>query len=281
MNASVKKYILAGICITSLTLQLPAQALDDDDICAPNLSGASVLKKDEIDLEKILSSLKLESFTSLYRVFETLESAAQEATLKGKHTDAAQLWEGVTLYADAIVDPSSIYYKSYGIILDVGAVFAAETSKQKQIRDRKEMGFREAGKSYFRAQNYRRTEEMLVRLKDHRVKKGLKNLNLTIDEAKLAAEASQFEHNSRNEIHYRRLVACDPSSTNNDTLYLIERLWELKSWPDAPNTCWMFMKRTRDSDPEAYVKACELFEKYDPELLKHAINNEKTKNVEE
>ena len=241
------------------------------------ISEAKKITDRDDELDAILTPLGHHSFSHLYDVFDTLEESAKAADLNGKHDEAARLWEGMAAYADAIVDSSSKYHQKYGMVLDFGAMMQAERDKQKEIPRRKEMGLKGAAENFLSVQEYSKSGEMWDRLKEHRDEQGYKSL--TLDEARKAVQAYHLAENFQKEFDYRNLMVEYKAHTSEDTLEWADALWRFKLEDPNPNiACWEVMKRSKETNPEIYNRAFELFQKNDATKLKKFMVREEKRN---
>lgn len=242
-----------------------------------SISKEKRVKKRNDEFEALLTSVGCSTFSNLYDVFKTLEKAATKAGSNGKHAEAAKLWEGMVFYADAIVDSTSKFYNQYGPILDFGSVVSAEQKKQKEIGNRKTMGFKGATESYFNANDYSKSGEMWDQLKQYKSKA---YESFTIDEAKKAALAYRFAENLEKEIEYRSLAI----ETDDDRLDFAELLWELKPielYYDSPeNYCGGVMLKAKGTNSATYYRAYALLKENDPELLELLMNPQENEVLE-
>ena len=282
MNTICKKSLfVSSLTLLSLCaiLQVPTYGMEKDEKEANR--GSSLIAKqgtgNPIDkgIDPILTSLGYGTAFELYdfyEVFETLEDTAAKAHLQGKYDDEGDLWAAMAFYACAIEDPSSKYGSPSGIsgmILDVGIFNDALGNKQKEIKDRKLMGFKAAGKSYFQAKHYSKSGAMWD---------WLNNEDLTIEEIKMAAKAHQLAKNFKKAVVYRRMVVDSKSRTDTDVLDFAEVLWEAKNYDAGPESmCWNMMKKTKDSNPAIYNRALTLFQTHNPLSLKSLMNPDAVK----
>ena len=173
---------------SSESLSIPPWAMDEDQI-----RKDVTHKKTIISLDEMLTSLDQKK-ASFYEIFKTLETSATIAASNYEYAEAAQFYEGMALYADGIEDSSSKYYKSFGPILDFGAVMGAARDKQKEVIRRKKMGLKGAGEFYGLAKNCSKSVEMWNKFSKYKLYK--LSESLSSDENEKVFNARKLSKNS-------------------------------------------------------------------------------------
>jgi len=240
------------------------------------LKKYGTLNKSDIALQDLLlpSLSNIRNYT-WPDAFHTLKTSAKKSDSIGQHLEAAQTWQAMAIYADAVVDNSSKYYHSYGPILDFGACMSAQQDKRKAVKKAKTKGFKNAAESYFLAKEYAKSGEMWDQLEKH--KEENHDYDIIIEDARKAVQAHQLAMNIKREIHYRQKVLSFKLYTQDEAVEFLEVLFQ-NQYIEAEDKCWRVMEDAKEKDPPLYDRAHKLFETYNPSMLKSLKERENDPN---